>query len=97
MSDPIWDKLAQHDKDMLNLQLKQARIEERIAIMDERIDRNQQVLLQGLARIENKVDATSKWMNESQGGLRFGKWLAGITLAVVASILAWIKFFKGGG
>jgi len=95
MSDPVWEKLNQHDKDMMNLQLKQARIEERIAIMDERIDRNQHELVEGLARIESKVDSTTQWMNESRGGLRFGKWLAGVSVAVFGGILAWLKFFKG--
>ena len=96
MSDPVWDKLNQHDRDMMNIKLKQARIEERIQIMDERIDRNQHELVKALARIEAKVDTTTAWMNESQGGLRFGKWLAGISLAVLGSFLAWLKFFKGG-
>ena len=82
--DPIWQKLNQHDQDMLNLQLKQARIEERLAIMDERIDRNQTELVKTLYRIEAKTDENSKWMNESRGGLRFGKWMAATAAAATA-------------
>jgi hypothetical protein len=97
MSDPIWEKFAKHDEIISTIQQKQAATEARMQAMEERIDRNQHELVRGLARIETKVDSTTKWMNESQSGLRVGKWIAGIIVAIVGVALSWVKFFKGGG
>ena len=94
MSDPIWEKLNAHDQTMTELQLKHARVEERLAIMDERINRYQTDLMETLHRIEAKTDENAKWMNESRGGLRLGKWIAGIAAACSAGAVAWIEYFK---
>lgn len=97
MSDPVLDKLDRHDEIINYLQLEQAKTNARIVAMEERMDRNQSILVEQGARIESKVDATTAWMNQSQGGLRIGKWIAGITIAVLGMTATWLKFFKGGG
>ena len=94
MSDPVWDKLNEHDQFMTDLRMKQIKFEERIASMDARINRNQIQLLDTLDRIETKTDQNAAWMNESKGGLRLGKWIAGILTACGASAMAFIEYFK---
>jgi hypothetical protein len=71
-----------------------------MGVMEERQDRTIEIL----SRIEGKVDETRKemketqeWINQSKGGLRFGKWIAGTAVAVLGLGIAFIKFFKGGG
>lgn len=97
MSDPVWDKLDKHDEIISILQQKQAATDARLESMDKRIDRNQHEIVKGMARLEAKLDETNKWMNESRGGLRFGKWLFGISLACIAALATWLRFFKDGG
>ncbi len=70
-----------------------------MGVIEERQDRT----LEMLSRIDTKIDETRKelkdtqdWMNQSKGGLRFGKWLAGIGLTVLGLGIAFLKFFKGG-
>lgn len=96
MSDPVLDKLDRHDEIINYLQLEQAKTNARIVAMEERMDRNQSILVEQGARIEAKVDTTTAWMNQSQGGLRLGKWLAGIGLTAAGILAAWLRFFKGG-
>lgn len=95
MSDPLWNKMDKHDEIISILQQKQAATDARLQAMDERIDRNQHVIVQGMARLETKLDAQGQWMNKSEGGLRLGKWLAGISLTCIGILAAWVKFFKG--
>lgn len=97
MSDPVWDKLEKQQESISVIQQRLAAGEARMQAMEERIDRNQHVLVEGLARIETKVDSTTQWMNESRSGLRLGKWLIGVALTCVAILGTWVKFFKGGG
>jgi|GEM_PF-6396872 len=96
MSDPVWDRLDKHSEIISIIQQKQAATEARMQAMEERIDRNQHELVKSLSRIETKVDSTTQWMNESKSGLRLGKWLAGIGIAVLGITATWVKFFKGG-
>lgn len=96
MSDPVWDKLDKHGEIISILQQKQAATDARLESMDKRIDRNQHEIVKGMARLEAKLDETNKWMNESRGGLRFGKWLFGIGLTCLAALATWLRFFKGG-
>lgn len=97
MSDPVWDKFDRHDEIISVLQQKQAATDARLQAMDERIDRNQHQIVAGMSRLETKVDQGNEWISESRGGLRFGKWIAGIGLTCLAVLATWIKFFKGGG
>ncbi len=70
MSDPLWERLDKHAEIISTIQQKQAATEARMQAMEERIDRNQHVLVEGLARIETKVDSTTQWMNESRSASR---------------------------
>lgn len=95
MSDPLWERLDKHAEIISTIQQKQAATEARMQAMEERIDRNQHELVKSLSRIETKVDSTTQWMNESKSGLRLGKWLAGIGIALLGILATWLKFFKG--
>lgn len=97
MSDPIWDKFDKHDEIISLIQQRQAASEAHLQAMDARIDRNQTELVRSISRLEVKIDEGNKWMNQSQGGLHFGKWFGGIIAAIGATFLAWLKFFKDGG
>lgn len=96
MSDPVRDKLDRHDEIIHFLQLEQAKTNARMVAIEERMDRNQAILVEQGARIESKVDATTAWMNESKGGLRIGKWIAATAIAILGIAATWLKFFKGG-
>ncbi len=96
MSDPMWDKLDKQAEIITGLQHELAVTKAQIQAMDERIDRNQHALVSCMARLELKIDAQNIWMYEAKGGLRFGKWVAGIGLTGLGILVAWMKFFKGG-
>jgi hypothetical protein len=96
MPDPMWNKLDRHDEIISTLQQKQAATDARLKAMDERIDRNQHEIVRCIGRLEAKIDEQSKWMNKSKGGLRFGVWLAGVSLTLIGILATWVKFFKGG-
>ena len=63
----------------------------------QQVRNNHERLLEHLARIESKQDDIRKDYQEAKGGIRFGKWLAGIgaTLSGVA-VAAWAILKNGG-
>lgn len=49
-----------------------------------------------LAKLDAKIDVLSIDLHEAKGGLRFGKWLAGVTTSLIAVWIAFATFVKGG-
>lgn len=99
-NDPIKEAVARHERIIGGLQEDMYRVGARMTVIEDRQDR----LLQISSRIESKLDHINDetqdikaWMNQSKGGLRLGKWIAGIGLTVLGLGLAFIKYFKGGG
>lgn len=102
MSDAMREQVDRHEVSIRDLQDTIAQLDARQQVLSERIDMNQQQTVQILTRIEHKQDETQKevketkrWINQSEGGLKLGRWIMGISLTLTGIAVAILQFFKG--
>ena len=75
--DDLRGQLTQHDRQLAGLEREQK-------IMRDQYDR----LFTTINAIDTKLDLLHVDLSEAKGGLKFGRWLAGILVGILAALAA---------
>lgn len=59
------------------------------------LSENHQALISQLAAMNAKIDTMAGDFHEARGGIRFGKWLGGLAVSLLAIGVSIFAYFKG--
>ena len=91
----MWNRLDEHSQVINQLQISQAAAKADTDARLVHLEQGQARHLEYLVRIEHKIDSNSKSLDQAKGGLKLGKWIAGLSVGILSVWLAFIKFWQG--
>lgn len=105
-SKTVWQRIDEHSAVINQMQIDHAKSEARADARLEHLEQGQARHLEIMVRIERKIDSrhdellkilaeNTAQINQAQGGVRFGKWMAGVGLTLIGVALALVRYFRG--
>jgi hypothetical protein len=91
----VWKRIDEHGSLIQQIRIEQAASEAKTDTRLHHLESGQQEIIKTLAKIDHKIDANTASLNQTQGGIRAGKWLAGIIATGVGLVIAGMSYFKG--
>lgn len=98
---PVWRKIDQHSKDIMEITKKQSALEARQEATEDRLERMLSMAAEhrvesrtATDQIMDKIVGVEKTLNEARGGIKVGLWIfGGIASIVGLFIAAWKVIF----
>lgn len=92
----IWQRIDEHSAMISQMRTEQAAAKAETDARLVHLEQGQARQLEVMTRIEAKIDANTTSLAQAQGGLRLGKWVAGIGLSLVGLWIAFVRYLNGG-
>ena len=92
----MWNRIDEHSQVINQLQISQAAAKADTDARLLHLEQGQARQLEIMTRIEHKIDGNTESLNQAQGGIRLGKWIAGLSVSIIGLWIAFVKFWHGG-
>ena len=91
----MWNRIDEHSQVIGQLQISQASAKADTDARLSNLEQGQARHLEVLVRVEHKIDENRQSLDQARGGLKLGKWIAGLSVGILGAWVAFMKFWQG--